>query len=180
MNMWEVGSGGSSCEQEKSLFFLQEANYALALVHLSVYVFGIGMWEHTLNEVLPFELLISISMWIASLYQYTLVNKQTNKPWCIWQCLSIVSFWSHSHMHAPRAFCFICGTKNFLLHAWHLSLVWKWACYGCRTFTPPTGVRDLFFAAYVIGGLIQVLGQLSRVLTFDSSKLDKEASAYSW
>ncbi|GAX81325.1 hypothetical protein CEUSTIGMA_g8756.t1 [Chlamydomonas eustigma] len=77
-------------------FGVMEANYALALVHLSVYVFGIGMWERTLNDIVPFDLPISLS------------------------------------------------------------------------------VRDLFFAAYVIGGLIQVLGQLSRVLAFDSSKLDKE------
>ena len=37
-------------------FGVMEANYALAVVHLAVYFFGVGMWARPLSEVLPFDL----------------------------------------------------------------------------------------------------------------------------
>ena len=39
---------------------VMEGNYTLAIIHLLVYVFGVGMWTRTLNEILPFELPISV------------------------------------------------------------------------------------------------------------------------
>ena len=41
-------------------FGVMEANYALAVVHLLVYFFGVGMWTKTLNEILPLELPITV------------------------------------------------------------------------------------------------------------------------
>ena len=35
-------------------------------------------------------------------------------------------------------------------------------------------MRQVFFAAFIVGGLIQVLGQLTRVLTFEGSVMSKE------
>ena len=39
---------------------VMEGNYTLAIIHLLVYVFGVGMWTRTLNEILPFDLPVSV------------------------------------------------------------------------------------------------------------------------